>query len=612
MAAYDDEQQNKSRLQEGGEEGTRYGGEQLAKKLKGGAEESGKGTAKQAVKEGGKKVGKEGIKRGAQAAIAPETAGLGSAAIELGDQAQQAARDPEKAAKKGGMVILLGIGAVITSIIAILFVVIAIPVLIIAIIFGIVSVGEAAPDESSVLSVTKTANPNEFPNGPEKVGPVFKEVTYTVTITNTGEDLVTDIVISDDCGGAGGELIGSITPPGEMGAGASETITYKCKIRTDPPAYNDRYHTNTITVDGSISGDGGVGTNLDYEIPFRNTSVSVVNETAKKSQVTNNPNWPDNFVNTECESGVNCWDYVKQKAVAGGVNPAFVLAVWIAESGASHFSGHLSCPRGGVDLAHTVEDLKTSVNCFVNGGSPDDLFKGAGNYLADQFPQMIDDFCDPTTPEICQEPPDDVKSFLASLKSWYEILVPQGNPGALTTAGTTPTQTSSSATARVKIGDPPTGPPEYSPLKGPNLRCSGSDYWPTYNPDTSPCPPGLTYDGHIGLDIASSNFDVYSPFEGTATAFVGRDTGGACGVGDSRGVYILLTATDGTDVYEVTLAHLKEGSVTVDTNEPVESDKKIAVMGNTGTSCGVHIHYIVKKNGQFVDPKKYGALIQHP
>lgn len=147
MAEYEDEQQKKSKLQEGGEEAAQRGGEKLAEKLKGGAEkgakEAGKDTAKQAVKEGGK----QGVKRGAQAATAAETAGIGPAAIEAADQAQQAVRDPRKALKKAGTAIAAVIVIMVVPVIAAVFIVVLVAVTFLAVISGAVEIGEAIPQD---------------------------------------------------------------------------------------------------------------------------------------------------------------------------------------------------------------------------------------------------------------------------------------------------------------------------------------------------------------------------------------------------------------------------------------------------------------------------------
>ncbi|HSX58446.1 MAG TPA: hypothetical protein VLE47_04225 [Candidatus Saccharimonadales bacterium] len=245
--------------------------------------------------------------------------------------------------------------------------------------------------------------------------------------------------------------------PTQMAAGQTFNFSFNYDLAADPK-FQDAVVTNSFGIGAVASGVGATG-NLDYTIPFRDVTVNVVNEDDEKYNVANNPQWPNNYVFTDCGGGQTCWDYLKQKSIQAGVNPAFVLAVWISESGASStVGGHLSCPNGGVGLPHTVDEFKISVDCFLHGTSGDP-YKGAANYPADQFARMIDDFCDPGTPEICYNPAEVAggwKQFPTTLKSWYNNLVPPGSAGAMTinTGGSvTPSNFTLSVVATVTIGN---------------------------------------------------------------------------------------------------------------------------------------------------------------
>jgi len=67
---------------------------------------------------------------------------------------------------------------------------------------------------------------------------------------------------------------------------------------------------------------------LDYTIDFRNPSITISEATKNFIINTVLASWP----NSKIESH---WDYVYNEAVSHGWNPAFVIALWIEESGAS-------------------------------------------------------------------------------------------------------------------------------------------------------------------------------------------------------------------------------------------------------------------------------------
>jgi uncharacterized repeat protein (TIGR01451 family) len=159
---------------------------------------------------------------------------------------------------------------------------------------------------------------------------------------------------------------------------------------------------------------------------------------------------------------------------------------------------------------------------------------------------------------------------------------------------------SSSDSATVLIGDLPSGPPAYSPL-------SGGVYVSGYRFGTP-----VTYGAHQGTDIASSNYNVYSPFVQPAIVTY---AGGVrhCPSASERaagltGYGLHVRIRSGT--WEVLIAHLDSISVTV--GQTVTLSTFIGVMDNTGCSGGDHVHYEIRNGGVLVDPEDYNAVNPHP
>jgi hypothetical protein len=81
-------------------------------------------------------------------------------------------------------------------------------------------------------------------------------------------------------------------------------------------------------------------TTLNYTLDFRNPNISISEATKKAIIEAVKRYWP----NTEIEER---WDYVYVQAVVNGWNPAFVIALWIEESGAGHLDNwDLGCTAG--------------------------------------------------------------------------------------------------------------------------------------------------------------------------------------------------------------------------------------------------------------------------
>lgn len=94
---------------------------------------------------------------------------------------------------------------------------------------------------------------------------------------------------------------------------------------------------------------------------------------------------------------------------------------------------------------------------------------------------------------------------------------------------------------------------------------------------------------HEGIDIARpSNHSILAADNGTVKTATGHPT---------YGNYIVITHNNG---YETLYGHLS--SIQVRPGQVVSKGTKIGVMGSTGRSTGVHLHFEVRKNGALVNP----------
>jgi len=97
---------------------------------------------------------------------------------------------------------------------------------------------------------------------------------------------------------------------------------------------------------------------------------------------------------------------------------------------------------------------------------------------------------------------------------------------------------------------------------------------------------------HKGLDMASG---LNTPIYATADATVKFS-----GVQSGYGNVVVLDHGGG---YETYYAHLNRRLVTV--GQTISRGDRIALMGNTGRSTGVHLHYEIRKDGVAVNPMTY-------
>lgn len=106
-------------------------------------------------------------------------------------------------------------------------------------------------------------------------------------------------------------------------------------------------------------------------------------------------------------------------------------------------------------------------------------------------------------------------------------------------------------------------------------------------------------DFHNGIDMTSG-----SKIVATARGKVTASRNSVKGYDESQSSGNYVTLDHGNNVY-TTYCHLAYGSVKVKVGDIVESGQEIGTKGTTGYSTGEHLHYGVKVNGSWVDPKPY-------
>ena len=100
---------------------------------------------------------------------------------------------------------------------------------------------------------------------------------------------------------------------------------------------------------------------------------------------------------------------------------------------------------------------------------------------------------------------------------------------------------------------------------------------------------------HTGLDIAGSG-NIVSVADGTVE-FAGYNSG--------YGYYVIVNHGNMNGAQTKTLyAHMVSG-LSVSAGQSVSQGQKLGVMGTTGYSTGVHLHFEVIINGSNVDPLNY-------
>ncbi|TSC85758.1 MAG: hypothetical protein G01um10147_1102 [Microgenomates group bacterium Gr01-1014_7] len=141
---------------------------------------------------------------------------------------------------------------------------------------------------------------------------------------------------------------------------------------------------------------------LDYTIPFRDPAVFVANPDAVKNMVRSR--WP----NAQLQN----WDTIVSQSIANGWNPAFVLTLWIEESGAQGAAGYDDAL--GCEPTRPTTDINISLRCLFNSFNTQ---FSTSNRFADFMCTYSESRLAPclfvTNPR-----------FPAAIRDWYTTLVP--------------------------------------------------------------------------------------------------------------------------------------------------------------------------------------------
>jgi hypothetical protein len=285
---------------------------------------------------------------------------------------------------------------------------------------------------------------------------------------------------------------------------------------------------------------------LDYYIPFRDAAVLPADPEAVKQQVLGR--FP--------QAKIEYWDQIVLESQSNGWNPAFLLALWINKTGASH---HTRAENGGggigpLSLGHlgcaTWENqtIEQSLSC---------VFRAFGGYT------NFEDFMCAYGGDVFKKAPCTFNSknpnFPPGIRDWYSRLVPAG-PGALTPAATCPASGGGWPTSGI-ITQGPLG--AFSHAR-------------------------LARDTEEALDIADpSGPPVYTTFDGTVIV---RDCvlDGDCSRGwGGYGNSVEVVSNGGA--FSAIYGHLS--SFTVVNGQRVTAGDQLGFMGATGVSTGIHLHW---------------------
>lgn len=102
---------------------------------------------------------------------------------------------------------------------------------------------------------------------------------------------------------------------------------------------------------------------------------------------------------------------------------------------------------------------------------------------------------------------------------------------------------------------------------------------------------------HTGIDIAPRPKSESTPILAAEDGVV-KFTGNKGGYGQT----VVIQHKGG---FETFYGHLKDNSITVKENQTIRQGQTLGIMGTTGRSTGIHLHFEIRHNGAVLDPAKF-------
>jgi len=124
---------------------------------------------------------------------------------------------------------------------------------------------------------------------------------------------------------------------------------------------------------------------------------------------------------------------------------------------------------------------------------------------------------------------------------------------------------------------------------------------------------GLSYDQHKGTDFALPSYDMIETGVNVLASATGTVTGLRDGMADVRYTIDTAAETEGRECgngvvlrhaegWETQYCHLREGSISVETGQKVQTGDVLGQVGMSGRAAFPHVHLSVRHNGAVIDP----------
>lgn len=312
-----------------------------------------------------------------------------------------------------------------------------------------------------------------------------------------------------------------------------------------------------------------------------------------------------------------CYNDTVNRALCGGINPAYALWAWVHESGASNYStpnvedfgihGQASAPPKNYNAQITYFlKLDPGAKCLSDP-------RIGGNYWLGFATNYLNGSCDPDEKNKTNGMTG--REYLAEMQTTWGWVSSEPMPANI--------QVAKGGQDCENIGKNSGGEStyEYTDENGNVWVCYGKggvnipdfDPWDPTIPVPEGCPNGLPASGYFtqgpfapgcthqnmqspAIDIGAGNgTPIYATHPGIAEI----------GYSDMPGFYVILHGVCEGKSFTTHYYHMPEGGQRVSSNQEVKAGDLIGIVDNMGNSTGPHLHYQI--NG--LDVNKFGQYL---